>query len=376
MKKLVRITVGLNAFFVILLLTRLTSCKGQNTSKDAKLNTTETRFNHTLGENVDTIDKDLWYIFQDSKMRYWFGSNGQGLYCYDGNKLLRFTIKDGLLSNSIRGIQEDKKGTIFITSLAGINKFDGHEFTTLTPVESNSWKLDSTDLWFSILGKEGEKGPFRYDGNTLHHLHFPKHAMEDEFFKTNGTHPWSPYEVYSVYKDKKGSIWLGTANFGLCRYDGKSLRWMYEKELTETPEGGSFGIRSIIEDKEGKFWICNTNYRYTMLEADPSAKDKTLINYSRSEGIENIKSKNGNSMIYFLSALTDAKGNLWMATYDEGVWKYDGKTCTHFPVKQGDKNILLFTIYIDKKGEIWLATQNASAYKFNGTGFEKFVPGL
>ncbi|MBK6838527.1 MAG: hypothetical protein IPG90_09815 [Bacteroidetes bacterium] len=49
--------------------------------------------------------------------------------------MLQFSTKNGLSGNRIRSIQEDKQGNIFISSLGGINKFDGQTLTTLTPVK-------------------------------------------------------------------------------------------------------------------------------------------------------------------------------------------------------------------------------------------------
>jgi len=51
---------------------------------------------------------------------------------------------------------------------------------------------------------------------------------------------------------------------GICRFDGKKHDWMYEAHLTELPDDAMFGIRSIIEDKDGAYWFCNTHYRYRM----------------------------------------------------------------------------------------------------------------
>jgi len=52
-----------------------------------------------------------------------------------------------LLDNRIRSIQEDKQGNIYISSLGGINKFDGHTFTALTAAKNNppdnNWKLQT-----------------------------------------------------------------------------------------------------------------------------------------------------------------------------------------------------------------------------------------
>lgn len=90
-------------------------------------------------------------------------------------------------------------------------------------ISEENWKLQEEDLWFNTLGKNGERGPFRYDGEYLYQLQFPKHAMEEEFVQRFPNTSWSPYDVYSIYKDSKGTMWFGTSNFGICRYDGKEV---------------------------------------------------------------------------------------------------------------------------------------------------------
>ncbi|MDP5000772.1 MAG: hypothetical protein NWQ15_02645 [Flavobacterium sp.] len=364
-------------FYTILLLNFIIifiSCNGQNNQVISvpKSNNQSTKL--SIGETVNELDKTIWTIYQDKKSNYWFGSKENGVFYYNGQKLKQFTIEDGLVSNEVRGIQEDKFGNIFISSLGGINKFDGEKFTTLPVIESNDWKLDSNDLWFYMLGKTGESGVYRYDGNTVHHLKFPKHYMEDEYYKVNGKHPWSPYDPYTIYKDRIGNIWFGTAEFGVCRYDGTTLSWLYEKHLTLIEGGGSFGIRSIIEDKEGNFWFCNSSYRYKILPASLIKEDKVLIDYKREKGIENVKSPDGKDKIYFMSVTEDDKGDLWMLTYEQGVWRYNGKTITQYEVKDNNKDIKLFSIYKDNNGYLWLGTHENGAYKFNGTSFEKFKP--
>lgn len=366
----------LSRILLLSLLTILALCNGHNASPvsyDARYEQVSSK---AIGETVSELGKSIWIIFQDKKDNYWFGSDGQGVYRFDGKSIIRFSTKDGLPDNRIRGIQEDKSGNVFITSLEGISKYDGQAFTTLTlPVlETHAWMLDSNDLWFSILGKPGQDGPYRYDGTSLHHLRFPKHYLEDEFYAKNPNPLFSPYEVYTIYRDGKGHLWFGTAALGVCRYDGKSLSWMYERELTETPSGGSFGIRSIIEDREGKFWFCNTRYRYNILPTSSTEQGRTLVNYNREKGIDNLKAPDGEDLIYFMSAIEDKKGELWMVSYKNGVWRYDGQSIAHSSVKDGAKDITLFSIYKDNHGDLWLGTHDAGAYKFNGKTFENFRP--
>ena len=81
-----------------------------------------------------------------------------------------------------------------------------------------------------------------------------------------------------------------------------------------------------------------------------------------------------NRFQYFNSGLLDDNGDLWMATYTGGVWKYDGEELFNFPIKDGEKEVLLISIYKDNKGVLWLGTDNAGVYRFNGKEFEKFHP--
>ncbi|MFN8356048.1 MAG: two-component regulator propeller domain-containing protein [Spirosomataceae bacterium] len=354
----------LNTFLLLSLLTAFTSFGAKNKSQVV------------LGDTVSQLDKSILVIFQDRANNYWFGSDGQGVYRFNGKTILHFTSKDGLCNNRIREIQEDKSGNIYFTTFNGISKFDGQRFTKLIPTTTifptNEWKLQPDDLWFK--GASGEGGVYRYDGKALH---FPKHHLEDKFYAQFPHLSYSPYDVYTIYKDRKGHLWFGTSNFGLCRFDGTSLKWLYEKELTETPGGGSFGIRSILEDTKGKFWFCNTRYRYvidTNAAHDSYRDGKSLIQYKREQGIDGIKTADGEDLIYYLSILEDRQQTLWMVTYDTGVWKYDGHTITHYPVKEGSKHITLFSIYKDRQGNLWLGTHQSGVYQFNGKTFEKFKP--
>ena len=106
----------------------------------------------TRGVVVSELSKSIWRIFKDQHDNHWFGSDGDGVYRYDGKTLVRFTTNDGLPDNQIRGIQGDKSGNVFVNTRKGVSKFDGRTFTTLTVAEgdaSNGWKIQPDDLWFA-----------------------------------------------------------------------------------------------------------------------------------------------------------------------------------------------------------------------------------
>ena len=223
-------------------------------------------------------------------------------------------------------------------------------------------------MWFRMGWNNS--GPYRFDGEYLYHLEFPENEMESEFNSKYPNASFNPYGIYYIYKDTKGNIWFGTSSLGVYQYDGTDIRWMYEKHLTETPEGGSFGIRSIIEDKDGYIWICNPKYKYKILPNDVKTNKLKQINYKRELGIKNKET----GSLYSLSMVLDDNGDLWITTYDNGVWRSNGNELIHYPIKDGDTDTLLFSIYKDNQGVLWVATQNAGVYKFNDNTFEKFEP--
>lgn len=342
------------------------SCNGQHTSRSGN-NTVRSAV--ASADTVKELGRNLWYIYQDKKNNYWFGSNGEGIYRYDGKTILNYTTKHGVSNDSIRQIVEDEYGNMYFSTLGGINKFDGEKFVCLQAIKSKEWKLMKNDLWFYMLGKRNERGPYRYDGKTLYNLEFPKHFLHDKFH-AQGINPFfSPYEVYTIYKDRRGAMWFGTSVFGACRFDGQSVKWMYEKDLTITPNGGSFGIRSVYEDKAGGFWICNTKHQYILDTQATSKSDR--LQYQKVNGIGNAQIFDGDEYIYYSHIVEDKEGNMWLTTWSQGVYKYDGKNITHYAVRDGPKNVNLVSMYKDNSGKLWLGTPENGVYKFNGKAFER-----
>lgn len=188
----------LNLLISFHLLLVLTSCQGQ-----APYHTISTE---QVGDTVTELSNSLIIVFQSADGKYWLGSDKDGLYCVDDKTIIHYSTKDGLADQRIRSIQEDRHGNLFIATLGGINKFDRKKFTLLEPVKataaSSNWKLQKNDLWFSMAGKSGDKGPYRYDGQNLYQLEFPKHYMEGEYFTKIPAGHGAPMKCIIIIKTK------------------------------------------------------------------------------------------------------------------------------------------------------------------------------
>src|SRR5262249_32356286 len=129
------------------------SAQDKNTMPEQEANSTsnDKKAPVDIGENVPEFGKSVMYVFQDKNNDYWFVGNDRGVYSYVGRAIVNFTTKDGLVSNQIRGVQEDKSGNIYFTTYRGISKFDGQAFTTLRVAAGSAptdWKKQLDDLWF------------------------------------------------------------------------------------------------------------------------------------------------------------------------------------------------------------------------------------
>lgn len=313
------------------------------------------------GEIVPGLGKSVMYVFQARNNDFWFGSNDRGVYRYDGKALVNFTTKDGLVSNRIRGIQEDKAGNVYLTTYEGISRYDGKTFTTLTApakADPKGWKLQPDDLWF--VGPPDAGVVFRYDGRAMHRLEFPRTKLGDEHFEKmpRSKFPnavYSPYDVYCIVRDGRGHLWFGSTCVGVCRYDGQSFDWLTDSTLVEAP------VRSILEDKKGNFWFSYSGHR-------------TLDGFQAVPDFDKLRKGAEGAVVEGMSVVEDGDGKLWVAAPRAGAFKHDGKRKVHYPIKEGDTVVEVFAVYKDNRGVLWLGTHNGGAYKYNGTTFEKFRP--
>jgi len=332
-----------------------------------------------LGDTVSALDKCIFVVFQARNKTYWFGSDGQGVYRFDGKTMVHFTTAHGLSGNRIRSIQEDRAGNILVKSDGGVSRFDGLAFRSLVVAEADGsgWKLGPDDLWFT--GWQDEGAVYRYDGTSLHRLAFPKTKPgEDHIAKYPRSRfpgmTYNPYDVYIIFKDSKGCVWFGTHVLGVCRFDGTTFAWAAKTELGFDNDD-NFGLRSIAEDKDGKFWFSNTLNRFVVqppLQNAAAGQASSTLSLRKEPGIIRPADPREDHPAFFMSSVKDKNGDLWLATLRSGVWRYDGTRSTQYQVKDGDAIVTLYSIYQDNEGVLWLGTHEHGVYKFNGTAFEKF----
>ena len=306
-------------------------------------------------------------ILEDSKKNLWIGSKEEGLCRFDGATYVYFSKEDGLPNSSIRDIQEDKEGNIWLIAGSGLYKYDGIIFSKISirgdehvegnlEMTTNLFDIEEDDLWFNL----GSKGIWRYRDGLFDRLEIPVSKWDRDYAAERFDKPYHfPYSVITSYKDKTGKLWLGTFNRGVVGYDGESFEY-------HNPDKFGIGtIRSIFQDNSGDFWFGSNGgglYKYD---------GKRLENFTAKQGLtsSNPGYDEAGTLSRVWSIEQDESGNMWFGTVDSGLWTYDGKNMTNYSVEDGLPSNFVESIYKDNRGLLWFISgldSHGILYTFDG----------
>ncbi|SMC42343.1 ligand-binding sensor domain-containing protein [Moheibacter sediminis] len=362
---------------VWLLLLLLNSCNGQSNPQNiiaVKEKPVDNKV-HTIDFSTKVVNKlseNILCMLQDKNGHYWFGTNGDGIYKYDGVSLIQLTEQDGLGSNHVSAIQEDAAGNLWFSTSQGLCKFNTGFFSnyahTLKAISKENLHYKSDHLFF-----ENEGIVYQYDG-----VIFTKFPIHPSHYQTSASNLDRPYGIYCMLKDKAGNLWFGTDQKGVCRYDGEAFTYFTEKGLSGA------AVRTIFQDSKGNLWFGNNGYGLFRYDG------KKLTNFTEEKGLSNPEflkktntSKNSENLARVWAINEDRNGTLWIGTIDAGVWSYNtsdtlttgGRNLRNFTTKDGIENNKMNTIYKDSKGDLWFITEGEGVRKFNGEKFEKVTIG-
>ena len=353
-----------------------TKSNSSNEAGPATIGATQATFRSFKSDSVFHTNKPVHCIFQDKAGSFWFGTEGDGLCRYDGTRFTWFTVNEGLCSDFVWTIDEDKNGKLWLSTRDGICRYDDTAFTwfaddgilrnrgyALSPkIDTGKvWQRTPGDLWFSA-----NSGVYRYDGNAFTFLPLPRRESDNS---PRSADRLNPYTVYCTYTDKAGNVWCGTQSIGVCRYDGKSFAWFDEEGLSGP------AVRAVFQDSKGNMWFGNNGagvFRYD---------GKALTNFTAAHNVSNERflrthfvMDTPGTLARIWSIAEDDAGSIWFATIDAGAWRYDpsSQVLTNFTTKDGLASNVVNSIYKDKSGGLWFGT-NSGACRFDGTRFTTFT---
>jgi len=258
----------------------------------------------------------------DNEGNLWFTSNGGGVFFFDGKNFTNYTKKEGLNSNRVFSVMEDKENNLWFGTQNGLTKYKAKQFEHI-PLPYK----DTTSVWLSKVSRV-----------------------------------ISPNAAHSLAEDNKGNIWIGTGGVGAYRYDGKKFI-SYLTEIGRKQEDSLYNnwIPSITKDADGNIWFAS------MTHGGVSRYDGNIFTQ--------FMPKDGLSDDMTRVIFKDSSEKLWFGfngSRKSGLTYYDGKTFTSLTEKDGLCNTNIQAIYEDKNGRIWLGSDRGNICLYDGKQFIEF----
>jgi ligand-binding sensor domain-containing protein len=253
---------------------------------------------------------------------------GRSVLASDSLFFSTLTSRDGLPSNFITSVTQDSYGFIWVATPSGLARYDGQQFTVfkqeafaaLPNNKVSSLLIDGDILW---VGTSKGLCTINVRNFVISRVNIGKNSV-----------------VRTLYKDRKGTIWIGTAT-GLIAYHKGAL----VEYNTSNSNLSHNMIRALYEDIYGNLWV-GTHDKLNRL----SPGDNTFHQYDLNNPL--LK----NNLILDIKYASDS--SLWVGT-DTGLTLLHISTgaCTYFTEKtNGFSNGVIKCIYPDGKGRLWLGT--------------------
>jgi len=308
------------------------------------------------GRKFEVIDQNLFSNESDTRINcllvdrdgsLWIGL-AEGLVRYQDGVFLQISKQHDLPKIYITTMVEDLYGSIWIgTQQNYLYKYDFKNFT-LYDTESgladfNIYSLcaDSKgNLWVGTFSEGLFKG---YDG------FFVSYELE-------GTTIQYPYTIHSIYQDRSGIIWVGTAE-GLFGVKNEILHHYSVEQGLSHPL-----VTDILEDSDGNLWV-GTRNGVCRIQENPSHGIAIESMYNYSEDGEEI---NINRLF------EDREKSIWIGTVGYDMKRLREARFYTFSRKEGIPNFRL-TLYQAKDGQIWVGSIKGELLRFKDGQFERFT---
>jgi len=162
------------------------------------------------------------------------------------------------------------------------------------------------------------------------------------------TAPLASQDVYRMFTDRSGYLYVSYWNGGVVRYDAQA-----KPKVITLPHPASRHVLAFAHRREGGVWMITDDQRLYAYDAQRNHVDTLgyILNVLRAP-----------RYMTFTSLLEDRQGWLWFGTYDQGLLGYDPRSrqVKHFTSGTGEVSDNYITcLFEDSVGDLWVGTNSA-----------------
>lgn len=266
-------------------------------------------------------DVEIYRIFRSSRNELWIATRMQGLYHIKRDGVLRKApVSEGyVISNQIREFVEDEQQNIWFGTFNGLQSYNPYTDT------------------FRSFSSENRPGALTHSS------------------------------VFSLYKDRQGTIWIGTYYGGINYFNqAKDIFYYYAYDEKRTDCLNFPFVGNMLEDRERTLWICTDGGGINCLNRKTGE-----FTYHTAAQPNSILHNNAKTIAY-----DEKRGNIYIGTYTGGMSRYDRKTGRFYNYltgygseKNGPDEIIyqmIFTndrLYLSARNGLWVMNPDTNKFQ-------------
>jgi hypothetical protein len=241
---------------------------------------------------------------------------------------------DGIIPQSFLKINQEKSGALTFWGMnnkTGLTRWDGEKWTYL------KFKHDPKLTQSKILSNK--------DGHVF------VRVLENDSIDL-----LSSFYIDAQW-DKYGNLWVHDLGYQSHLFKIVGKEWVDIAKIPFNLNGNAFnddGAKMFIDSKNN-IWIPSPG-GLLMYTGD------SLINITQKYKLK----------VGYCSIMEDHGGNIWISTRVSGIYKYDGRSCINYTIKDGLFSDNVCSTIIDKKGTIWAAHYRGGVSSFDGNRWTNF----
>lgn len=256
-------------------------------------------------------------------------------------------VQDGMTSNYVHDIVQDKTGLLWFATEEGLNRFDGSRFFTYYK-ERRIGRSISCDELSGLL--DDPKCSVLWIGTQNDGLNvYDYENNEFRYYCHDDNKPYSIAEncVTDLYASSDGHIWIATYSGGIDRFRNGDTKFVHfnTKTVGNLPDDKFW---CVLDDGHGRLFAGHVSCGLSVIDI----KTRKAVNFRHSSGNNHSISGDEVTCLY-----KDKRGRIWVGT-DAGVDVFNSQNGTfkHVAVDRlGRQRIYDIKEFSD--GRIWIGTE-------------------
>ncbi len=301
----------------------------------------------------------------------WVSTFGSGIYklLYDKEpgrfiSQVHYNKGNGLSNDYVKDLFTDWEGNIWIGTYGG--------GLSLSVDEAFSFRFQSVDDFPSDITAIARSENYLWLGSKAKLLRYHTESGEKKIFTTSQGLPQD--KITALYADKE-AIWLGTESEGVYTLNSANNRFQsyydpdnsLEKQINHITADDNFiwistgngAVRVSRVDSQRELFNTYKGWPHNDISSIYIDSQNRAWVATKSNGIFVVGSNEsfsieGNVKLEFASITEDMNGDIWAATYGDGVFKFHEDSLQYFSSDDGLRSNYCYSIASDSKGHIWI----------------------